>query len=98
MCQRPGMKNKSVLKRLRPGFAARGGSRESETTMSKNTNSKARAWAQDPDLANALAYLAKHPGRFLFPLAVTDPKVRPKGKPVFKNNLALASNKPEQLK
>src|ERR1035437_7782625 len=58
---------------------------------------QARAATQDPDLANALVYLAKHPGRFLFPLVVTDPKVRPKGKPAFKNNLALASNDPAQL-
>lgn len=86
------------MKTTSPRFAAGAGVEKVKRIMSTNTNSKARAGAQDPDLANALAYLAKHPGRFLFPLVVTDPKVRPKGKPAFKNNLALASNKPEQLK
>jgi hypothetical protein len=59
---------------------------------------QARAGAQDPDLANALAYLAKHPTRYLFPLVVENPKVRPKGKPAFYDNLALASNDPAQLR
>ncbi len=58
------------------------------------------AWAkpQPPDLAVGLAYLTKHPDRYLFPLAVENPTVRPKGRPAIKDNLALASNDPAQLK
>jgi hypothetical protein len=52
----------------------------------------------NPDLAVGLAYLTKHPDRFLFPLVVKDKKLRPKGQPAIKNNLELASNSPTQLR
>ena len=44
------------------------------------------------NLTVALAYLAKHPGRKLFPC------VGSKARPALKNNLELASDDPEQLK
>ena len=52
----------------------------------------ARGKVSSSNLAVALAYVAKHPGRKLFPT------IEDKGKPAFKNNLNLASNEPEQLK
>jgi hypothetical protein len=51
----------------------------------KNTDSKST-------LALALAYVAKHPTRYLFPTAAGQ-----KGQPCIKDNLALASNDPRQL-
>jgi hypothetical protein len=45
-----------------------------------------------PALANAIAYLAKHPKRYLFPT------IEGKGRPAFKDNLNLASNDPVQLR
>ena len=52
----------------------------------------ARPQAPPNNLGVALAYLAKHPTRYLFPC------IGGKARPAFKNNLKLASNDPEQLK
>jgi hypothetical protein len=52
----------------------------------------ARPQPSTNNLAVALAYIAKHPGRKLFPC------VGSKARPAFKDNLNLASNDPEQLK
>lgn len=59
--------------------------------MSAPQISEAPAAAVNPDLANAIAYITKHPTRYLFPT------IEGKGRPAFKNNLELASNDPAQL-
>jgi Bifunctional DNA primase/polymerase, N-terminal len=58
--------------------------------MSSNNREYTRKPNPPSTLPIALAYLAKHPTRYLFPLAA-------KGKPCIKNNLADASNDPAQI-
>jgi Bifunctional DNA primase/polymerase, N-terminal len=60
-------------------------------SMGKKTTSQNPARRSMLDLA--LDYIAINPGRFLFPI-----KARAKFPPLIKNNLADASNEPEQIK